>query len=67
MPFIALCQGSALERGLAAGDLAKAVAGILGGGGGGKPDMAQGQGLEAGRVEDATREVWERVEATLAG
>lgn len=53
VPWIVLCQGQALERGLAAGDLAKAVAAELGGGGGGKRETAQGQGLAADRVEAA--------------
>ncbi len=66
VPFLALCQGAALERGLAAGDLVKEVSGVLGGGGGGKPAMAQGQGLDAARVEDATRALQSRMEATLS-
>ncbi|MEL6713926.1 MAG: alanine--tRNA ligase, partial [Planctomycetota bacterium] len=36
VPFIALCQGAALEKGLAAGALAGTVKAVLGGGGGGR-------------------------------
>ncbi|MEC7584940.1 MAG: alanine--tRNA ligase [Planctomycetota bacterium] len=38
---------------LAAGDLVKAVTGVLGGGGGGRPEMAQGKGSDAGRLPEA--------------
>ena len=38
---------------IAAGDLVKAVTGVLGGGGGGRPEMAQGKGSDAGRIAEA--------------
>ena len=53
VPFVALCQGAGLERGLKAGELAGVVRGHLGGGGGGRPDSAQGQGERAGAIPDA--------------
>jgi alanyl-tRNA synthetase len=43
---------SGRERGLRAGDIAKAVAGQLGGGGGGKDDVAQGGGTAVDRLDD---------------
>jgi alanyl-tRNA synthetase len=43
---------SGRERGLRAGDIAKAVAGQLGGGGGGKDDVAQGGGTVVDRLDD---------------
>jgi alanyl-tRNA synthetase len=39
--------------GLAAGDLVKIGAGVLGGNGGGKPDVAQGGGTDPSRIGDA--------------
>jgi alanyl-tRNA synthetase len=39
--------------GLAAGDLVKIGAGVLGGNGGGKPDVAQGGGTDPARIGDA--------------
>ncbi|HWC35994.1 MAG TPA: alanine--tRNA ligase [Mycobacteriales bacterium] len=39
------------ERGLRAGEIAKAVAGQLGGGGGGKDDVAQGGGTDVARLD----------------
>jgi alanyl-tRNA synthetase len=42
-------------RGLHAGDLVKKVAQVTGGGGGGRPEMAQAGGVEAARLDDALR------------
>jgi alanyl-tRNA synthetase len=39
------------------GELAKIVSGRLGGGGGGKPDLAQGQGKDPAGVPDVLREL----------
>ncbi|MCM2392818.1 alanine--tRNA ligase [Streptomyces albipurpureus] len=44
---------SARERGLKAGELVRTAAKTLGGGGGGKPDVAQGGGQNADAVGDA--------------
>jgi alanyl-tRNA synthetase len=46
-PWIALSQGAALARGWQARHTAGFLAPHLGGGGGGKPELAQGQGLRA--------------------
>jgi alanyl-tRNA synthetase len=43
----------ARERGLKAGDLVRGAAKALGGGGGGKPDVAQGGGQDASAVPEA--------------
>ena len=53
VPFLCLCAGAAQETGLKAGNLAKRMAGHLGGGGGGRPDVAQGQGQNPAAVEAA--------------
>ena len=42
-----------LEAGFHAGNLLKAVAPIVGGGGGGRPDMAQAGGKDAGKIDEA--------------
>ncbi|MQY11906.1 Alanine--tRNA ligase [Streptomyces sp. RB5] len=44
---------AARERGLKAGDLVRAAAKTLGGGGGGKPDIAQGGGQNPDAVDEA--------------
>ncbi|WP_297081542.1 alanine--tRNA ligase [uncultured Demequina sp.] len=53
---IATNQG-ARDAGLRAGDLVKVAAGVLGGGGGGKPDMAQGGGQDPTRIGAALEAV----------
>ncbi|HVS18305.1 MAG TPA: alanine--tRNA ligase [Planctomycetota bacterium] len=63
LPFLALCEGAALERGLKAGELAGLLKAHLGGGGGGKPDVAQGAGNDASALEAALAAVRERFAA----
>lgn len=53
VPFLILCQGKALETGLDAGALARGLKPVLGGGGGGKPTSAQGQGMASDQVSAA--------------
>ena len=43
----------AVKRGLKAGDLIKQIAPIVGGRGGGRPDMAQGGGTDPSKIADA--------------
>ena len=42
-----------IGKGVKAGDLIKEVAPIVGGKGGGRPDMAQGGGTDATKIDDA--------------
>jgi alanyl-tRNA synthetase len=65
VPFLILCQGKALESGLAAGDLARGLQPILGGGGGGKPASAQGQGQATDQVPAACEQLRAAFEAAL--
>jgi alanyl-tRNA synthetase len=44
-----------VKKGLKAGDIVKQVAPLIGGGGGGKPDMAQAGGKEPAKLPDALR------------
>ena len=44
-----------VERGLHAGQLVKAVAQVVGGGGGGKPTLAQAGGKDVSKVGEALR------------
>ena len=48
---------AAREWGVRAGDLVKVAAGVLGGGGGGKPDLAQGGGTDASKTGEALTRV----------
>jgi alanyl-tRNA synthetase len=50
---IVAANQSAQDKGAKAGDLVRLASQILGGGGGGKPDMAQGGGSDASKIEEA--------------
>jgi alanyl-tRNA synthetase len=47
------CGQAAIESGIKAGDLARVSSAVLGGGGGGKPDLAQGGGTEVSKLDEA--------------
>jgi alanyl-tRNA synthetase len=51
--FVAAVTPDLVERGLHAGQLVKAVAHVVGGGGGGKPTLAQAGGKDVSKVGDA--------------
>ncbi len=51
--LVAMVQKPLLARGVHAGNLAREVAKIMGGGGGGRPDMAQAGGKDAGKLPEA--------------
>ena len=53
--FVAAVTPDLVERGLHAGRLVKQVAQVVGGGGGGKPTLAQAGGRDVGRIEEALR------------
>lgn len=65
IPFVALCGGLGLEKGLKAGALAGLVRGHLGGGGGGRPETAQGQGERASGIPAAIQELAEAFSGAL--
>ena len=48
---------AARDRGLKAGELVRSASEVLGGRGGGKDDIAQGGGTDAGRIDDALKAV----------
>jgi alanyl-tRNA synthetase len=52
---------------LNAGDIIKQAASHVGGGGGGRPDMAQAGGPDAGGMDDALKSVYAFVEKALEG
>ncbi|MEZ5099547.1 MAG: alanine--tRNA ligase [Thermoleophilia bacterium] len=51
--LIANFSQAVADRGLRAGDVVKASSGVLGGGGGGRPTMARGGGVDADRIPEA--------------
>jgi alanyl-tRNA synthetase len=54
-------------RGLHAGDAVKEAAKVMGGGGGGRPEMAQAGGREPGKLEEALRKAVEVVARQAGG
>jgi alanyl-tRNA synthetase len=65
VPWLIVLQGLPAGPGRDARELAKIVSGRLGGGGGGKPDLAQGQGKDPAGVPDVLREVDRSLRAAL--
>jgi len=63
--LIAAVTEDLVKRGLHAGELVKFVAGPLGGGGGGKPTLAQAGGKDAAGLQDALESVKKWVEEKL--
>ena len=51
--FAAVCGKEAVEAGIKAGDLVKAVSAVAGGKGGGKPASAMGGGTEVLKIDNA--------------
>ena len=64
--FIAAVPKPLIERGLKAGDWVREVAKVAGGGGGGRPDMAQAGGKDPAKLQDALEAGRRFAEAALA-
>ena len=56
-----------VKQGLKAGDVIKQIAPIVGGGGGGRPQMAQAGGKDPAKIDDALSKAKEIVKGSLAG
>ena len=63
--FVAMASKGALEKGVHAGKIIKEITAICGGSGGGKPDMAQGGGKDALKIDDALAKVDEIVSSQI--
>jgi alanyl-tRNA synthetase len=55
VPLIAALTSDLVKRGMKSGDIVKQVATIVGGSGGGKPDMAQAGGKDVSKLPDALK------------
>jgi alanyl-tRNA synthetase len=64
VPFLAASEGKALASGFQANELAALVREHLGGGGGGKPNVAQGAGADASKVPQALEALQRRFAAS---
>ena len=65
VPYVIVCQGLPPGVKLSAGDLAKTASRHLGGGGGGRPDLAQGQGQDARALPAALSDIAAAIETAL--
>jgi len=63
--LMAMATDAAQKKGAHAGNLIKAVAGLVGGGGGGRPNMAQAGGKNPAGVDDALKKVAEVVKEQI--
>lgn len=59
--FVAMASKEAVGKGVHCGNIIKEITAIAGGRGGGKPDMAQGGGQDASKIDDALARVDELV------
>ncbi len=59
--FVAMASKDAVKAGVHCGNIIKEITAIAGGRGGGKPDMAQGGGQDASKIDDALAKVDEIV------
>ncbi len=55
-----------MKRGLQAGDMVKTIAQVIGGSGGGRPNLAQAGGKDAGKLHEAIDQVLPYVKNKLA-
>ncbi|MBN2562983.1 MAG: alanine--tRNA ligase [Phycisphaerae bacterium] len=63
--LLAAMTKDVVAKGVTAGDVIKAIAPIVGGKGGGKPDMAQGGGSDVDKIPEAMREAGAWLRARL--
>ena len=63
--LIAMATDQAMEKGAHAGNLIKGIAGLVGGGGGGRPNMAQAGGKDPAGIDQAIAQVSVVLESQL--
>ena len=63
--ILAMATKEAIAVGVNSGVVVKQVAKIMGGGGGGRPDMAQAGGKDADKMEEAMEKAWSIVESLI--
>ena len=64
--LVAMATDGAMKAGAHAGNLIKSIAGLVGGGGGGRPNMAQAGGKNPAGIPDAIAAVAEALAGQLA-
>ena len=63
--LVAMATKDSLAKGVHCGNIIKSVAQIVGGGGGGRPDMAQAGGKNPAGISEAVEKVFEIVNSSL--
>lgn len=63
--FLAMATQDVVEKGIHAGNIIKEIAKIAGGGGGGRPNMAQAGGKDISKINEALQEVMALVEKQI--
>ena len=63
--LIAMASDEAVKKGAHAGNIIKAIASCVGGGGGGRPNMAQAGGKNPAGVDDALAKAYEELETQI--
>jgi alanyl-tRNA synthetase len=63
--ILTMATKDAIAKGAHAGNIVKAVAKVCGGGGGGRPDMAQAGGKDVSKVDEALEAAWGIIEDML--
>ena len=64
--LVAMVTPDLVDRGVHAGNLSRDTAKVMGGGGGGRPEMAQAGGRQVEKLDEALRGVPERVRSSLS-
>ncbi|GFR35753.1 alanine--tRNA ligase [Thermobrachium celere] len=63
--FVSMASKDAVQKGAHAGNIIKEVAKVAGGGGGGRPDIAQAGGRDASKIDEALNKAFEIVETMI--
>ncbi len=65
MKIVASCGQFALQRGVNSGTIVREMCKVVGGGGGGRAELAQGGGPDVERIEEALKKGEELVEHVI--
>ena len=63
--FVSMASSDAVKAGIHSGNIIREAAKICGGGGGGRPDMAQAGGKDVSKIEDALKKAFEVISEQL--
>jgi len=63
--ILVMAGAAAMEKGVNAGEVVRAVSPIIGGGGGGKPNFAQGGGTQPEKLQEAIKKAEETIKQQL--